>query len=568
MAAGVRQPPTRAFMDDLTITAKTVIEGRWMLEDLEKRVTWARMKFKPAKSRSLVLKNGKVSDRYKFKIRGEVIPTVSEKPIKSLGKVFDSSLSDKESINAMKDQAKTMMEKVDRSGLPGKFKAWCYQHGVLPRLLWPLLVYEVPLSSVEMLERLVSSYLRRWLGVPRNFTSIGLYGKQNKLQLPLKGITEEYKATKVRQVMMLKDSKDNKISEAGLKVRTGRKWKAGEAAEEAESRLRHKDLIGAVAVGRQGLGMTPSTSWGKAGTKERRQLVQDEVRKKVEEERQARAVGMKQQGAWMRWEATQDRRVTWQDIWKAEGSRLSFLLRAVYDVLPSPANLHTWGIAENPACKLCGRRGSLEHILSSCQTSLAEGRYRWRHDQVLATLAEKLDEERKKKRRKGSNSIQFVRPGQVASKGPKKEDRGILPSAEDWTLSVDLKKQLKFPQEILDTRLRPDLLLVSQKSKQVVMLELTVPWEDRMEEAFGRKKAKYEELVEACQQKKWIASCFPIEVGCRGFAGQSLWRALSSLGIVGESRRKTILAVINTAESASRWLWLKRQESWKTKADY
>jgi len=28
---------------------------------------------------------------------------------------------------------------VDKCGLPGKFKAWIYQHGILQRLLWPLL---------------------------------------------------------------------------------------------------------------------------------------------------------------------------------------------------------------------------------------------------------------------------------------------------------------------------------------------------------------------------------------------------------------------------------------------
>ena len=34
MMSGVKQPPTRAFMDDMTVTARSVIEGRWMLEDL------------------------------------------------------------------------------------------------------------------------------------------------------------------------------------------------------------------------------------------------------------------------------------------------------------------------------------------------------------------------------------------------------------------------------------------------------------------------------------------------------------------------------------------------------
>lgn len=56
------------------------------------------MGFKPAKSRSLVAKKGKVTDRFRFNIEGAMIPTVSEKPVKSLGKVFDSSLQDSSSV--------------------------------------------------------------------------------------------------------------------------------------------------------------------------------------------------------------------------------------------------------------------------------------------------------------------------------------------------------------------------------------------------------------------------------------------------------------------------------------
>jgi len=36
--SGIRQPPTKAFMDDMTITAKSGPEGRWMLEDLERLI--------------------------------------------------------------------------------------------------------------------------------------------------------------------------------------------------------------------------------------------------------------------------------------------------------------------------------------------------------------------------------------------------------------------------------------------------------------------------------------------------------------------------------------------------
>ncbi|KAK0135473.1 hypothetical protein N1851_028684 [Merluccius polli] len=81
-------------MDDLTITAKSVPEGRWILEDLVKLTDWARMEFKSAKSRSLVLRREHVQDRFCFKLREDIIPTVQEKPVKSLGKWYRADRND------------------------------------------------------------------------------------------------------------------------------------------------------------------------------------------------------------------------------------------------------------------------------------------------------------------------------------------------------------------------------------------------------------------------------------------------------------------------------------------
>lgn len=39
------------FMDDVTITAKSVLEGRWILEDLEELTKWSRIEFKPEKGK-------------------------------------------------------------------------------------------------------------------------------------------------------------------------------------------------------------------------------------------------------------------------------------------------------------------------------------------------------------------------------------------------------------------------------------------------------------------------------------------------------------------------------------
>jgi len=79
-------------------------------------------------------------------------------------------------------------------------------------------------------------------------------------------------------------------------------------------------------------------------------------------------------------------------------------------------------------------------------------------------------------------------------------------------------------------------VLISEASKQIVLLELTVPWDDRIEEANKRKREKYAELVEECRRNGWRARCQPIEMGCRGFAGRSLCRAYNTLGIAGARR--------------------------------
>lgn len=56
------------------------------------------MSFKLAKALSLVLKMGKVVDQFHFIMGGIQIPSLTEKPIKILGKMHDQSLKDAVSL--------------------------------------------------------------------------------------------------------------------------------------------------------------------------------------------------------------------------------------------------------------------------------------------------------------------------------------------------------------------------------------------------------------------------------------------------------------------------------------
>ena len=109
---------------------------------------------------------------------------------------------------------------------------------------------------------------------------------------------------------------------------------------ECEERLRHKDILGSIAKGRVGLGFFPSTHTISAKGKERHHLILEEVREGVEEGRYSKMIGLSQQGAWTRWEDVEKKRVTWSDCWRPDFNEIWFLIKSVYDVLPSPTNLH------------------------------------------------------------------------------------------------------------------------------------------------------------------------------------------------------------------------------------
>jgi len=187
------------------------------------------------------------------------------------------------------------------------------------------------------------------------------------------------------------------------------------------------------AVRRQGIGTTKTLLWSQTAQNERRTMIQQWFRRTEENRRQARSVEMGAQGAWTTWN-TKDRKLTWVDIWKYEPLRLSFLLRSVHDLLPIPANLCGWGLSTDPTCKLCDRPGTLEYVLSSCSTALTQGRFRWRHDNVLREVADRLEIERKKYRRSNPQQryINWSRVKLPSHSQPRRRQSWMIPQVGTW----------------------------------------------------------------------------------------------------------------------------------------
>uniref|UniRef100_A0A3B3B355 Reverse transcriptase domain-containing protein n=1 Tax=Oryzias melastigma TaxID=30732 RepID=A0A3B3B355_ORYME len=566
----LRLPPIRAYMDDMTLITTTKPCTRRLLQKLQENIQWARMEFKPGKSRSISVVKGQVVNE-QFYIRDEPIPTILEKPIKSLGRWYNADLKDTQQVEQLRQNTADCLKKIDNTSLPGKLKLWCYQFGLLPRLIWPLTMYEVSLSHANRLERLVNSYVRKWLGVPNCLSSVGLYS-DGVLSLPVPSLVEEFKCAKVRLDMSLSDSKDPVVRGAAPVLATGRKWTPGTAVLQAKSALRHRDIVGHVQGDRRGFGFgTVAPLWQKASATERRDMVVDEVRQQEEAARRIQAVAQAKQGGWVRWEGVEKRKLTWSELWNMESNRLSFIIRATYDVLPSPANLHLW-LGKDPACPLCTSAATLKHILVGCKICLTQGRYTWRHNQVLRCLANTLECKRVHINAQPCHSQNRRPPPPFICEGgrprsiPPYPELTPLNAARDWQMQVDLDRRLVFPSEIATTTLRPDLVLWSNSCRVVYIIELTVPWEDSLDEAYERKKLRYSDLAAEAEDRKWKVRVRPVEVGCRGFVASSTAKLLREVGIRGRAHRQAIKELTNTTERASQWLWLKRSDmAWTAK---
>ncbi len=173
LKSGLWLPPIRAYMDDMTTITTTNACTKRLLYKLQGNIRWARMEIEPSKSRSISIIKGQIVNE-RFYINGEPIPTILEKPIKSLGRWYNTDLKDTKQVEQLKQDTISGLKQINSNALPGKPKLWCLQFGLLPRLMWPISMYEVTLSHANRLEQLVNVQVRKWLGLPRCLSSIGL----------------------------------------------------------------------------------------------------------------------------------------------------------------------------------------------------------------------------------------------------------------------------------------------------------------------------------------------------------------------------------------------------------
>ena len=155
--------------------------------------------------------------------------------------------------------------------------------------------------------------------------------------------------------------------------------------KEARQKLKEEQIAGIPNKGREGLGLNPRKYYDASSKKQKRRMIVEKVREAEEDRRRVRMTGLSKQGGHLKWEVP-ERKISSRDLVNMSEDRLKFLVKAVYDLLPTPQNKRVW-FGEEGVCKQCGENGTLTHILSGCKVALGEGKYKWRHDKVLRQMA-------------------------------------------------------------------------------------------------------------------------------------------------------------------------------------
>lgn len=137
--------------------------------------------------------------------------------------------------------------------LPCRIKLLCSQFGLLPRLMWPLTIYEVLSLKVEKLKSSVNTFAKKWLGLPRCLSNIRMY-KRGILELPILSFAEKYKCLEMTQGQKWHmESHDSCSSPAASILVTRRKWVPSSVTQQAKSDPGQWDIIGLIQQCRKGL---------------------------------------------------------------------------------------------------------------------------------------------------------------------------------------------------------------------------------------------------------------------------------------------------------------------------
>lgn len=564
------------FADDMALVTNSCEGNQFLLNKFHQWLRWSKtMRLKVPKCLSLAF--GLIGPSFNIwgvfnpnlVVGDQHIPVMSPEGFKYLGKYFDPSLSEELMKSKVQRQLLDWMTTVHKSPLLGVMRCWIYNNIILAKLSWIFTVYNFSLSFVkEKLHTIVLPFLKLWCGIPKGGnTAILFCGPPNCLGLNLHPVYTLYKACQVVRRGILRRSRDpiaRFIFEVELEKQLTWLGPRFAAAREVLS-VEAYGTDTQVFSSHHGLGFDSHNRFAKSKTsalKYFKCMDNDHIL--------AHADALVMQGKIRALDNSMKHDWNWNRlIYGLSEGLFKFKINSSNLSLPTLDNIKRWTnehIQKN--CPVCQSPSpTLKHVLTGCTVSLFQGRYTWRHNKVLYIIYSAVQSyiDTLSSSSKEQPYITFVKHGHSKTDTlPRRKLSGILGNFADWHVLCDgVTSVYSIPQNIAVTTMRPDMFIYSESTRKCVLIELTVPFEDRVFISAERKSAKYKNLQCEIISNGYDCHLFTVEVGCRGNYSESLQRCLVEIGMSKRHANRVCSAAKNMALTCSYYLYLKRSSpSW------
>jgi len=232
---------TKAYADDLTLTAKNATDNQYICDKTNAWLEWSvTMKAKPNKCVTLGFMIRKFHKNIKMeyfkpvtdtiyspfdpglKINGQpmrfILNLNEPDPFKAehfkfLGRWIHYFLSEHKIKLKIWDTIMGDFCTVDQSLVNGFMKLWIYQFYLLSHLSWPFLVYDFDRTFILDLQKQSNAYLKKWAGINKSAENGLLFRSKENFGLGLTSIVDHFERMQLIKCTLLQNSVDSDIQQ-------------------------------------------------------------------------------------------------------------------------------------------------------------------------------------------------------------------------------------------------------------------------------------------------------------------------------------------------------------------
>ena len=201
-----------AFADDIELVSRTAAQNQNMLDSLTTFAAWPQTMLKPEKCLCICYShhNRKFSSiDPNLTISSKKVAPIGDKDFKYLGRYVSASMSETSVRQRIQSTVLEMCETLSKANLNATLKLWLYQHYMLPKVSWLLMVHDLSLDFVTRLDKKLRGYIKRWLTMIQGANTDLLYcGTQKRPGLRLKHLHTLYKQLQVIRLDIIRHATD------------------------------------------------------------------------------------------------------------------------------------------------------------------------------------------------------------------------------------------------------------------------------------------------------------------------------------------------------------------------